>query len=95
VRLVLAGLPPPVSQYVVRDERRQFVARVDFAWPAAKVALEYDGVWHADGTQLRSDRRRLNGLVAAGWTVLHVTADRLHHELDLVAAEIARCLLAG
>ncbi len=93
-RLVLAGLPAPVSQYVVRDEHRQFVGRVDLAWPAAKVALEYDGVWHADGGQLKRDRRRLNGLVAAGWTVLHVTADRLHHELDLVAAEIARCLSA-
>jgi very-short-patch-repair endonuclease len=92
VRLVLAGLPKPVSQYVIRDKSRAFVARVDLAWPASKVAVEYDGEWHADAAQLRRDRRRLNQLTAAGWTVLHVTADRLRHQLDQVVAEIAACL---
>lgn len=92
VRLVIAGLPKPVSQYVIRDARREFVARVDFAWPHARVALEYDGTWHADAGQLRHDRRRLNRLLAEGWTVLHATADRLRHEPDLVVAEVAACL---
>jgi very-short-patch-repair endonuclease len=56
------------------------------------VAVEYDGEWHADGTRLRRDRRRLNRLVAEGWTVLHVTADRLRHEFDLLARELFACL---
>ena len=41
VRLLMArgGLPAPVAQYVVRDARG-FVARVDFAWPERRVAVE-------------------------------------------------------
>jgi hypothetical protein len=73
VRLILAGLPEPVPQYEVFNDRR-FIARVDLGWPAAKVAVEYDGAWHAAPGQLAHDRRRLNALVAAGWTVIHVTA---------------------
>jgi very-short-patch-repair endonuclease len=72
VHMALAGLPPPVPQYEVRVGNR-FVARVDFAWPDLKVAMEYDGVWHADADQLIRDRARLNQLQAAGWYVHHVT----------------------
>jgi hypothetical protein len=95
VRLVLAGLPPPVVQHNVFAGGR-FVARVDLAWPAQRVAVEYDGAWHGAPAQLHADRRRLNRLVAAGWTVLHVTSVRLRGDLDGVVAEvraaIGRCL---
>lgn len=77
VALVREGLPRPEAQFVVRH-RGQFVARVDLAWPERRVAVEYDGVWHADASQLRTDRARLNRLVDAGWLVLHVTARDLH-----------------
>jgi very-short-patch-repair endonuclease len=49
---------------------------VDLADPEARVAIEYDGIWHADIGQFRRDRRRPNRLVA-GWTVLHLTATGL------------------
>lgn len=86
---MLAGVPAPVSQYVIRDAAGGFLARVDLAWPDRRVALEYDGVWHADAVQLRADRRRLNRLTAAGWIILHVTADRLHHDLDRIIRDLA------
>jgi hypothetical protein len=73
VRLALAGLPPPVLQFEIW-RGGVFLGRVDFAWPEHRVALEYDGVWHAERAQLRRDRRRLNRLVSDGWTVLHVTS---------------------
>jgi hypothetical protein len=95
VRLALVGLPRPQSQYVIRGAAAEFLARVDLAWPQRRVAVEYDGEWHADAAQLRRDRRRLNRLTAAGWTVLHVTADRLQHDLDAVVQEIAACLARG
>jgi len=91
VRLVLAGLPRPDAQYQVFDGNT-FVARVDLAWPSRRVAVEYDGVWHADAAQLHRDRRRLNRLVAAGWTVIHVTAVRLHDDFDAVVDEIRAAL---
>jgi very-short-patch-repair endonuclease len=83
VILTLAGLPP-VPQYVVRGLVGEFVARVDLAYPDARVAVEYDGAWHAEGGQFVRDRRRLNELTAAGWVVLHVTAADLRDEALLV-----------
>jgi hypothetical protein len=85
VRLLTArgGLPAPIAQYVVRDARG-FVARVDFAWPEQKVAVEYDGVWHAEPGQFARDRQRLNRLQAAGWRVVFVTAADLHRPDELV-----------
>lgn len=81
--LVHAGLPP-VPQHVVRTDDGSFVARVDLAYPELRIAIEYDGLWHADSDQFRKDRRRLNALVAAGWVVLHVTAGDLRRPDDLV-----------
>jgi very-short-patch-repair endonuclease len=87
LRLLLrsAGLAPE-PQYVVRDPDGRFIARVDLAFPDLRVAVEYDGSWHGNPGQLARDRRRLNALVAAGWTVLHVTAADLHHPDRLVDA---------
>lgn len=37
------GIPRPEPQFEVYDERGNFVARVDFAWPDLKVYAEFDG----------------------------------------------------
>jgi very-short-patch-repair endonuclease len=77
VTFIEAGLPAAVPQYEVQ-KNGVFVARVDLAWPAARVAVEYDGAHHADPLQMRRDRRRLNALVDAGWLVIHATAGDLY-----------------
>jgi very-short-patch-repair endonuclease len=94
LRLLLrrSTLPPPVAQYRVTDDGR-FVARVDFSWPSLRLALEYDGAWHAEPGQLRRDRQRLNRLSAAGWIVLFVTAADLHRP-ELLLARIERAYAA-
>ncbi|MCW0211851.1 MAG: hypothetical protein OJJ54_00665 [Pseudonocardia sp.] len=76
VHLVLAGLDP-VPQYQITLDGED-VARVDLAFPARRVAVEYDGGWR-DGElwALNRDRARLNRVRAAGWTVLFVTAPLL------------------
>jgi very-short-patch-repair endonuclease len=84
VLLTLAGLPA-VPQYAVRDEAGTFVARVDPAFPDRRIAVEYDGLWHAEPGQFGRDRRRIDPLVAAGWIVLHVRAADLHDPEVLVA----------
>jgi very-short-patch-repair endonuclease len=86
LRLLLhrSGLPMPVAQFRIRDAAG-VVARADFAWPAQKVALEYDGLWHAESRQFAKDRRRLNRLQAAGWRVVFVTAADLHRPDELLA----------
>lgn len=86
LRMLIArsSLPPPVAQFEVRHAGR-FVARTDFAWPERKVAVEYDGLWHAEPGQFAKDRRRLNELLAAGWRVVFVTAQDLRDPVALVA----------
>lgn len=84
LRLHASRLPCPVAQYEVRDARG-FVACVDFAWPEARVAVEYDGWWHGERQNVPNDRRRLNRLTAAGWTVIFATADDLANPVQLVA----------
>ena len=82
--VVRSGLPAPVPQFSVRVDGR-FVARVDLAWPDQRVAVEYDGRWHAEPGQFARDRQRLNRLQAAGWRVVFVTAEDLHRPHELLA----------
>ncbi|MFJ8581952.1 endonuclease domain-containing protein [Micromonospora sp. NPDC093277] len=91
VRLVLAGLPRPLVQHPVRL-LSGLVLHPDLAWPEFRVAVEYDGHWHAEPDQLHRDRRRLNQLVTAGWLVLHVTSHRLHREFPAVVREVRTAL---
>ncbi|GAB3958005.1 hypothetical protein GCM10027614_74570 [Micromonospora vulcania] len=91
VRLVLAGLPKPETQWVVADHGR-FVARLDLAWPEYKVAVEYDGLWHDDPEQFHRDRRRLNRLLGGEWIVLHLTGKRLREDFDGFLAEVRAAL---
>jgi very-short-patch-repair endonuclease len=66
---------------------------VDFAYPDLKIAIEYDGLWHAEPGQFEKDRKRLNRLSAEGWLVIFVTAADLRHPerlLARLAAELAR-----
>ena len=86
VRLLIgrSGLPQPVAQHRVLD-RYGFVARVDFAWPELKVAVEYNGLWHAEAGQFIRDRQRLNRLREAGWQVVFVTTADLREPARLLA----------
>ncbi|MEU6204576.1 hypothetical protein ABZ814_13425 [Micromonospora musae] len=93
VRLVLAGLPRPQTQYVVAEAGR-FIARLDLAWPDFKVAVEYDGLWHDDPEQFHRDRRRLNRLLGGDWIVLHLTARRLRDDFPGFVAEVRAALRA-
>jgi very-short-patch-repair endonuclease len=94
LRLLLwrSELPAPVAQHRVVHGGR-FVAEVDFGWPEHRVAVEYDGLWHAEPGQFAKDRRRLNRLTAAGWRVVFVTAADLHRPDELLA-RIAALLVA-
>jgi len=96
VRLFLhrSRLPRPVAQFRVLHGGRE-VARVDFAWPEHRVALEYDGRWHAGTEQFARDRARLNRLTAAGWRVVFVTAEDVRDPAAVVArvaAELTRSM---
>ncbi len=83
VLLVLAGLEP-VPQFEVRSGGR-FVARVDLAFPEARLAVEYEGAHHFVDGQIARDDERLERLAAAGWRVLRVSAADLRDPETLLA----------
>ena len=90
---VLAGLAP-VAQHVVRVAGR-FVARVDLAFPAQRIAVEYDGrAVHERQDVFARDRRRQNDLVRAGWTVLRFTAQDLRFGAAAAVAVVRAALQA-
>lgn len=87
------GLPRPVPQLSVFDEPGRFVARPDFAYPQAKVAVEAQSyAFHHDRQQWEKDQRRLNRLVALGWRVIYVTARQMREHPEVVAAQIRSAL---
>ncbi len=97
VHLLLAGLDvePAVT---VLDAGGRFIARVDLAVRGARVAVEYDGRWHALREALESDRRRITALRDAGWEVVHVTAGSLRDPgevVDAVRRAVARQAARG
>ncbi|WP_431880452.1 DUF559 domain-containing protein [Micromonospora chalcea] len=93
LRLLLldAGLGPLTAQHEVRAGGR-FVARVDLAWPALRLAVEYDGDHHRERAHFRRDVARLNALRAAGWLVLRFTADDVLRRPDATVALVRQAL---
>lgn len=86
-------LPMPLAEYRVVVEG-VFVARVDFAYPHAQLAIEGQSRKHHTGAGWARHNARLNALAAAGWEVVHATwADAKNGGADLlphVALVLAR-----
>lgn len=90
-----AGLSP-VPQYEVRDASGRFLARVDLALPALRIAIEHDGrAVHDRPDAFVADRRRQNALVAAGWTVLRFTAADLRWGAAPAVAQVLALVAAA
>ncbi len=73
------GLPEPEREFCAVPGRK---FRTDFAWPAQKVAVEYEGgTWsgggHNRGGRFHRDVSKYNELAILGWKVIRVTADTL------------------
>lgn len=69
------GLPTPVAQFVIRDGTR-FVARVDFAYPEQRIAIEYDSLDHHMGREAHiRDNARRNEIVRLDWTLVVATVE--------------------
>jgi very-short-patch-repair endonuclease/predicted transcriptional regulator of viral defense system len=83
---------PPVPQFRVRLPSGR-VARLDFAYPDARLAIEADSYrYHSSLSDWSRDRLRHNELVALGWRVLPLTFAELQTDPIAVADQVARCL---
>ena len=82
VHLHLAGIAV-IPQFWIMDGK-DVVARLDLALPEIRLAIEYDGQWHADHHQLGRDRARVRSLNQMGWHVFQVTKEDMRNIGQLV-----------
>jgi hypothetical protein len=88
-------LPIPELQYSIVD-RYGSVWRVDFAWPEAFVAAEYDSVqWHLGRDALLHDRLKTARLQECGWTTIPMTVDDIRADPVGLSDRINYHLLSG
>ena len=94
--LLSAGIPRPRTQYIIRNEHGEFVAKVDNAWPGETVVLELDSYrYHGDPRSFAADRARHNLIVMAGWTVLYTNPAQLRRHPEEVVHSVRVALLEG
>lgn len=86
------GLPVPELQYEIIDGNGD-LRRLDFAWPDARVAAEYDGVaWHSGPEAMSRDRRRFNALADIDWTLVPIVFDDVRYAAQQMVVRIERQL---
>ncbi len=90
--LRLGRLPPPTRQHKIYSDKL-FVARVDFAYPEAKLAIEAQSYKHHEGRRawLR-DMSRDRALRALGWEIIYVTDEDLRLRREETIEHIRRLL---
>ena len=89
------GLQSPVAEYQFAPPRRW---RFDFAFPAQRLAVEFDGgQWViAGGRHNRdSDREKLNAAAAMGWRVLRYSNQQWERDPYGCVAQVLRALEWG
>ncbi len=90
-----SNLPQPERQHAILRGGR-CIARVDFAWPAYRVAVEAQSrTHHADKTSFERDLGRMNALTEAGWLVIYITWDDVHRRPRETLRLIERSLRRG
>ena len=89
-----AGLPEPVPQHRVDLSPTRW-ARLDFAWPEAKVYCEFDPYkWHGGRDKYMRDNNRRLELADLGWYGVPVTDDELDSGARLATRLLRRHLAA-
>ena len=78
------GLPVPVPQFVINDLDGREIYRLDFAWVALRIGLEYDG-YEAHEHRRDRDAARDEDLQRRGWSIIRADLDDLKEPSGLLA----------
>jgi hypothetical protein len=91
--LVESGMPHPVTQVPVTNDRGRVVRRIDMGWPEWKVGAEYDGEQHWTNPEgYADDIERLDFLAAKGWLIVRVSARQLRYRRPEVVERVRSAL---
>ncbi|MCT9821548.1 hypothetical protein N3K63_14775 [Microbacterium sp. W1N] len=92
--LVRAGLPEPQLNQVLHTREGRFVARMDLAFPAYRVAVEHDGRTHAfNDAQFARDADRWDEIRAQGWVHVRILSHHLHPDPNIALDKVTTALL--
>jgi hypothetical protein len=91
--LVLAGLPEPVVNHMLRDAEGRVVRRLDLSYPAQKIIVEYNGRHHFDDPrQYVDDLARREELDEDDWRLVVVVSDGIYKTPEQTIMRVARVL---
>lgn len=91
--IVLAGLPEPEVNWIMRDDRGEWQVRFDLCYPQLKLIIEYDGFHHLrDAAQWSEDLKRREWLERRGWRIIVINSDAYHQEPRETLARIRQAL---
>ncbi|GAC1503657.1 MAG: hypothetical protein NVS2B15_26490 [Pseudarthrobacter sp.] len=90
--LIDAGLPEPVLNHVVSDQRKLPKLWPDAAYPQWGIALQYDGGHHAGEEQHLRDIERQDRSLALGWLEVRVGKKHLEGDRPAVVRKVREAL---
>jgi very-short-patch-repair endonuclease len=93
--LVLAGLPEPMINLEIRDEIGEIVRKYDLSYPAARVAVEYNGKLHAEILATwEQDLERRADIDEDEWRLVVVVSAGIYKDPLRTLSRVHRVLLA-
>lgn len=93
--LVLAGLPEPKVNHIIRSQDGRVLRRFDLSYPVLKLVVEYDGRQHAeDPDQYDSDIYRREELDINRWRIVVITAKGIFQRPEETLARVTAALRA-
>jgi hypothetical protein len=93
--IVLAGLPEPKVNHVIRRRDGSVMLRLDLSYPGLRIAVEYDGQQHrADLQQWSDDIDRADWFDDTGWKVIKVIAPGIYRRPAQTIRRVRDALVA-
>lgn len=94
--IVAAGFPEPTVNLPVLDVLSGKIRRIDGAYEAQRVGIEFDGDVHRTGRSVwREDEKRRDGLAASGWLLRRMTGADLVHPDEFLTRLHRSCTERG
>lgn len=89
VIVVLAGMPPTASQYLLYGMDGRRIGRVDFWYALARLVVELEGDLYHRGTRLGEDERRSNAISALRYALLRFSWQHVFGDPDYVLGAVS------